>query len=64
MSEFSELRKHEKTQHALAGLGRAALVAACSLTQVKCPNYPKGINKCKKERKKEKILIEELEDTH
>ena len=28
MSEFGGLRKHEKTQHALAGLGSAALVAA------------------------------------
>ena len=28
MSEFGELRKHEKTQHARVGLGSAALVAA------------------------------------
>ena len=28
MSEFGELQKQEKTQHALVGLGGAAIVAA------------------------------------
>ena len=31
MSEFDGLRKHEKTQHALVGLGTAALAAAVAL---------------------------------
>ena len=31
MSEFDGLRKHEKTHHALIGLGSAALVAAVAL---------------------------------
>ena len=31
MSEFGGLRKHEKTQHALVGLGSAALAAAVTL---------------------------------
>ena len=31
MSEFGGLREHEKTQHALVGLGSAALAAAVAL---------------------------------
>ena len=31
MSEFDGLRKHKKTQHALVGLGSAALTAAVAL---------------------------------
>ena len=45
MSEFGGLRKHEKTQHALAGLGTTALVDAVA-------NFQKGIIKCIKEKKK------------
>ena len=44
MSEFGGLRKHEKTQHALAGLGNAALVAAVVLPMYGGPNVSKGIN--------------------
>ena len=39
MSEFLGLRKQEKTQHALVGLGSAAVGG---------PNFPKWIIKCKK----------------
>ena len=47
MSEFGGLRKHEKTQHALVGLGSAALVAAVALPSYKGdPNFLKGIIKC------------------
>ena len=43
MSEFGGLRKHEKTQHALVGLGSAALAAAVALlTQVRRTDFPKG----------------------
>ena len=35
MSEFDGLQKHEKTLHALVGLGSAAVAAATSLTQVR-----------------------------
>ena len=35
MSEFGGLWKHKKTQHALVGLGSAALAAAVALTQVR-----------------------------
>ena len=38
MSEFAGLRKHEKTQHALKGLGSAALAAA-----VRRPSFPQRI---------------------
>ena len=31
MTEFGGLQKHEKSQHALVGLGSAALVAAVAL---------------------------------
>ena len=34
MSEFSGLRKHKKTQHALIGLGSTALVAAVALPRL------------------------------
>ena len=42
-SEFGGLRKHEKTQHALVGLGSAALAAAVALlTQatIRRPDFP------------------------
>ena len=47
MSEFGGLRKHDKTQYALSvGLDSAALAAAVSsLTQVRRPEFPKGIIK-------------------
>ena len=44
MSEFGGLRKHEKTQHALVGLGSAALAADVALPRRGGPNFPKGIN--------------------
>ena len=40
MSEFGGLRKHEKTQHTLVGLGSAAFETAESLTQVRRPEFP------------------------
>ena len=41
MSEFGGLcRKQEKTQHALVGLGSAALAAAVAFTQVRRPEFP------------------------
>ena len=42
----------KKTQHALVGLGSAAIAAAVAfLSQVRWPNFQKGIMKCKKRRK-------------
>ena len=35
MSEFGGLRKHEKTQHALIGMGSAALAAAVAVRRLK-----------------------------
>ena len=56
MSEFGGLRKHEKTQHALVGLGGAALAAAVAfLTQVRRPEFVKGIIIIKCKRKRERI---------
>ena len=52
MSEFGGLRKHEQTQHALVGLGSAALAVAWILPRYGGPNFPKGIMKCKKKQKK------------
>ena len=43
MSEFSGLQKHEKTQHALVGLGSAALAAVVALPRKGGPNFPKGV---------------------
>ena len=41
MSEFGGLQKHDKTQHALVGLGSAALAAAVRiLTQERRPDFP------------------------
>ena len=40
MSEFGGLWKHEKTQHALVGLGSAAPAAA-----VRWPKFPERDNK-------------------
>ena len=48
MSEVGGLLKHEKTQHALVGLGCAALAAAVAGG----PNFPKGTIKCVKKKKK------------
>ena len=45
VSEFGGLRKHEKTQHELVGLGSAALAAAVSHTQVRWPEFPERDNK-------------------
>ena len=45
MSEFGGLRKQEDTQHALVGLGRAALAAAVALSRQGGPSFQKGINK-------------------
>ena len=45
MPEFGRLRKHEKTQHALVGLGSAALVAAVALPRLDGPSFPQGIIK-------------------
>ena len=52
MSEFSGLRKHEKTQHVLVGLGSAALaIAVTFLIQVGRPEFPERDNKvCKKKK--------------
>ena len=52
MSEFCGLLKHEKTQHALVGLGSAVLAAAAVLPRQGGPNFPKGITKCTKKNKK------------
>ena len=41
MPEFGGLRKREKTQHALVGLGSAALAAAVALPRSGGPNVPK-----------------------
>ena len=60
MSEFGGLLKHEKSQHALVGLGSAALFGCCSLTQVKRPEFPETDNKTvslKKEEKKRKSVF-------
>ena len=45
MSEFDGLRNHEKAQHALVGLGSAAVVVAVVLPRQGDPNFPKGIIK-------------------
>ena len=45
MSEFGGLRNYEKTQHALAGLGSAALAAAVVYTKVMRPGFPERDNK-------------------
>ena len=42
MSEFDGLRKHEKTHHAVVGLGSAALAAAVALPN---PGKADGISK-------------------
>ena len=42
MSEFGGLRKHEKSQHALAGLGSTALAAAVALYRYGGLNFPKA----------------------
>ena len=52
MSEFGRLRKHEKTQHALVGLGSAALAAAVVLPRYDDPNFPKDMIKCSKHKTK------------
>ena len=44
--EFGGLREHEKTPHALVGLGSAALAAAVALPGYGGPNFLQGINKC------------------
>ena len=38
MSEFGGLRNHEKTQHALVGLGSAALATATAVAVPCCGN--------------------------
>ena len=48
MSEFGGLRKHEKTPHALVGLGSAALEAVVALPRKGGPNFQKGVIKCLK----------------
>ena len=49
MSEFGGLRTHEKTQHALVGLGSAALaVAVCLPIGKAAPVFRKGIIQCMK----------------
>ena len=45
MSEFGGLQEHEKTQHALVGLGSAALAAAVALTKLRQPEFPARDNK-------------------
>ena len=45
MSEFGGLWKHEKTHHALVGLGSAALVAAVVSPRQGGPNSVKAIIK-------------------
>ena len=52
MSEFDGLGKHKKTQHALVGLGSAALAAAVTLPRLGGPNFPKGTVKCEKKKEK------------
>ena len=46
MSEFGGFWKREKTQHALVGLGSAALAADCNHTQVRRPEFSDKV--CKK----------------
>ena len=50
MAEFGGLRKHEKPhrkkQHALVGLGSAALASAVALPRAGGSNFPNGIIKC------------------
>ena len=41
LSEFGGLWKHEKTQHALVGLGNAALAAAIALPGKAAENFLK-----------------------
>ena len=48
MTEFGGLRKHEKTQHVLIGLGNAALAAAVALPRVRRPEFPERDNKVHK----------------
>ena len=44
MSEFGGLQKHEKTQHALLGLGSTVLAAAVTLPKSGSRNFLQGIN--------------------
>ena len=50
MSEFGGLRKDEKTQHALEGLGSAALAAAVALPMSNSLNFTSRSNKGKKKK--------------
>ena len=54
MSQFGGLRKQEKIQHTLVGLGSVALVAAVALPRHGGPNFPKGVIKKKNDQEKEK----------
>ena len=47
-------RKHEKTQHALVGLGSAAFAAAVAFTQVSRSEFPERGNKVYTKKKKKK----------
>ena len=61
MSEFDVLRKHEKTQHALVGLGRAALAAAVKNGHIRYPSYG-GTQEEKRKRKKSAFVVTPLRD--
>ena len=66
MSKFGGLRKHEKTEHALVGLGCAAQsCGCCSHAQVRRPEFPDTDNKVylKKEGKKRKEKKERSDDS-
>ena len=56
----TESEKHEKTQHAVVGLGSAAVVAAVALPRQRGPNFLKLI-KCKLKNKhtknKQTVLV-------
>ena len=50
MSEFCLLRKREKTQHELPGLGSADNAAGIALPRKRGPNFPNGIVQCIKQQ--------------
>ena len=57
MSEFGGLRKHERNQHLLVGLGSAALAAALVFTQVRRPECPERDNSVNKNLKHLECIV-------
>ena len=46
MSEFGGIGKHEKTKHALVGMGSAALAADAVILRQGGPNFPEEVTMC------------------